>query len=243
MQKAKETAGKFVKAREDMTKLLDLVEKTLDQSPFPVAPGIIFAWLLAILARRDNRDRSVIKDKGNQVIAIEGAIPQDVIPDLVTQQRLGLRTLMTFATGQDEAQGITQPIDFGMDFGAKAAATPSQRLRVLPTVFLTPLPRTDARAQCSHPASHFPYQGHRQNGPSSVPTRDGRTTGQSVCRHCSSSHIQPGASAIEPHFEASTSWLRQSGDTHFRVPHTPVGTPVESPRLSSIDRHVMLWLS
>jgi hypothetical protein len=30
MEKAKETAGKLVKAREDMAKMLDLVEKTLD---------------------------------------------------------------------------------------------------------------------------------------------------------------------------------------------------------------------
>jgi hypothetical protein len=243
MQETQKPASKLVKAREDMTKLLDLVKKTLDQRPFPVAPGIILTRRLTILARRDNWNRAVVNDKGPQVIAIESAIPQDVVSNLVTQQRFGLGTLMAFATGQDKAQGIAQSVDFRMDFGAKAAPTPPQRLCGLSTVFLTPPPRKDAPAQCFHPASHFPCQGRRQNGSSSGPIRHARTTPQSVCRHCSSSHIQPGASAIEHHFEASISWPQQTGDSRFLAPHTPVGKPLESPRLSSIDRHVMLWLS
>ena len=146
MQETKETASELVKAREDTTKMLDLVEKTLDQGAFSIAPGIILTWLLPILARRDDRDRTVVKDEGYQVITIEGPIPQDIVPDLVAQQRFGLRALMAFAPRQEEAQRITQPIDFGMDFSAKAAATPPQGLRVLPTVFLTlPLHR-DGRA-------------------------------------------------------------------------------------------------
>jgi hypothetical protein len=78
MQKAKETAGQLVKAREDMTTMLDLVEKTLDQSPFTVAPGVILTRDLTILARRDDWDRPVVNDKGNEIITIEGAVCQNV---------------------------------------------------------------------------------------------------------------------------------------------------------------------
>ncbi len=213
MQKAKETAGELVEAREDVTKMLDLVEKTLDQSPFAVAPSIIVTRYLPILARRDDRDRAVVNDKGNEIITIKGTVCQNVIPDLFAQQRFGLCTLVTFATRQDKVQGITQPIDFGMDFGAKPAPTPSQGLRVLPTVFLTPPLHTDGHARYSHPPSHFPGRGHRQNRPSFVPTRRDHTSAQNVCRCCSSSHTQLATSATAPHCATSITHLLQSDGT------------------------------
>ena len=152
MQKAKETAGELVKAREDMTKMLDLVEKALDQRPFPVAPGVILTRRFTILARRNDWDCPLLDDEGNELITIESAVCQHIVPNLLAQQRFTLGALVAFAPGQDEVQGITQSIDFGMDFGAKPAPTAPQGLRVLSTLFLTPPPHTDGHAQCSHPA-------------------------------------------------------------------------------------------
>jgi hypothetical protein len=80
MQKAKETAGEFVKAREDMTKMLDLVEKTLDQGPFPVTPGVVLTRFLTIFTRRDDRDCPMVDDKGDEVITIKSAISQNMRP-------------------------------------------------------------------------------------------------------------------------------------------------------------------
>jgi len=243
MQKAKEATGKFVKAREAMTKLLHLVEKAFDQGLFSVTPSIILTRVLPILARQDHRGCPMLKDKGNEIIPIKGAIPQAILVDLFRQEGFSLSTFMAFASRQDEAQGITQAIDLGMDFGAKAASPPTQRLGILPTVFLTPPQRRDAPAPQNHRAAHFPNRGRRQNAASSVPPRRAHTNGQSACRHYSSCHIQPEASAIAPHCSASISRLRQSADILFLAPHKPVGKPVEKPKLSSIDRRVVLWLS
>jgi len=94
-----------------MTKLLNLIEKTLDQSPFAVAPSVVRTRLLPVFARRNDWDRPPVNDKGDEVITIKGALAQDIFPDLLAQQGLALGTLMAFTTGQNEPQGIPQPID------------------------------------------------------------------------------------------------------------------------------------
>jgi hypothetical protein len=130
-----------------------------------------------------------------------------------------------------------------MDLGAEAAATPPQCLGFLPTVFLPPQPHTGARAPRCCRASHSPYPGPRQNGPSSVPTRRGRTIAQSVCRRCSSCHTRRATTATAHRSAAPTTPLPRSGDTCLRAQRILEGIPVGMPRLLSIDRHVRLFSS
>ena len=116
--------------------MLDFVDKALDQGAFPITIRIVLARLLAIFTRRNHRNRIMFKNKSDQIIAIIGAISQDIVTQLVAQERLALGTIMAFTAGQREAQGIAQRIRFYMDFGAESTATAPQGLGILSTVFL-----------------------------------------------------------------------------------------------------------
>lgn len=115
--------------------MLDFVDKTFDQSPFPIAIRIIVARCFAIFARRDHWNRVMVENKGNQIITIISAIRQDIITQLVAQQRLTLGAIMSFAARQSEAQRIAQGIRFYVDFGAESTTVASQGLGVLSAVF------------------------------------------------------------------------------------------------------------
>ncbi len=223
--------------------MLDLVEKTLDQRPFPVAPGVIRPWGLAAFARWDHRRATTRDDEGDERIGIITPISDDILTGETTDQRPRLGKVMLLAPGEPEAQRITQRIDTHMNLGAEPAPTTAQRLRRLTTVFLTPQPHTDGRGRpCCRP-SRSPCPGHRQNGPSCVPKHRGHTSEQSVYRRCSSYHTQRVATATVHRSVAPTTPLQQSGGTHFLAQRKREGKLVGIPGPLSIDRHVMLSLS
>src|SRR5215510_11629653 len=136
MQETEEASVELIKTRKQAAIMLDFVHETLDQGSFAVAPGVIVSRLFPVLARRNDRDRTVIDDKSDQIVVVIAAITQDILADFLSQQGLGLGTLMAFAARQDKTQGFAQPISFDMDFGAKATLTPTERLSGLSTLFL-----------------------------------------------------------------------------------------------------------
>lgn len=147
MQEAQKATVELIKTRENTTKMLNLVHQALNQSPLMVAPLVIGSWLFPVFARWDDGERTVGDDKSDQVIVVVAAIRQNILAQLLPQQSLGLGTFMAFTTGQDKVQGVAQSIGFDMDFGTKAARTPTERLGGLPTVFLRLQQRTDEREQ------------------------------------------------------------------------------------------------
>ena len=77
----------------------------------------------------------MVENKGDQIIAIICTISQNILTQLVAQERLALGAIMAFTARQREAQRITQRVRFYVDFGAESAATASQGLGFLSAVF------------------------------------------------------------------------------------------------------------
>ncbi len=82
--------------------LLELVHEAFHQSTLAVKPGVILALLPAVPARRDNRNRPLLDDMGQQVIAIIGSIGNHILSHLLPQQVFALRAIMPFAASQAE---------------------------------------------------------------------------------------------------------------------------------------------
>jgi len=203
-----------------MPKMLDLVDKALDQRPFSIAPGIILTRRLTVLARRDNRDRAVFDNEFNERIAIIPPIRQH----LLAQQVGRGRGIMAFTTCQSEVQRVAQPIHFDVNLGAEAAPTVPQRLRGLTAVFLTLLRHTGERARRCCQSSRSPGRDRPQNARTSAPRPRAHTNGKTVCRRWSISRSVRAVHATVRHCAASTTPLLQIGDSCFLDRHRPTSS-------------------
>lgn len=151
----------------------------------------------------------------------------------------GLTNIGCLSSGQAQTHRIAQPIHRDMNLGTEATATTSQRLRFLATTFFGRQQRRDERAQPYYQSSHFPCRGHQRNELTSVPILPDHTSGQSVCRRCSISHIRLVVVAIASRFGLSRARLRQNGDMllrSFRCTYS--GLLSGSPEFSSIVYHL-----
>jgi hypothetical protein len=243
MQGAKKPTGEFIKSREKMTVVLDFVHETFDPSPFVIAIGVVFTRFLAISARWNNGNSPMIKNKLNAFITVVAPIRQHMVTYFIAQQRFRLGDVMPFAAGQDEVQRVTPGVHFGMDFGAEATATTPQRLSFLSPVFLTPLPRRDARARRCCLASHFPCLDHPQNAPSCVPKHLYHTSVQSAYTHYSKVRIHSATSAIVRRFSASKAPLPQTGGSDLLTRRRYQGRSARTLGFLSIDRQVIVSVS
>jgi hypothetical protein len=79
MQEAEITTGELVKARKDMTKMLDLVDKALDQMALAVQPRIVVMWLLAARMRWDHRLSASLKHKVDKVLTCKDAVCNHIL--------------------------------------------------------------------------------------------------------------------------------------------------------------------
>jgi len=243
MQEAKKSTGELFKSGEKTTVMLDFVHETFDQRPFVITIGIVLTRFLTVFARRNNGNGPMLKNKLNEGITVIAPIGQHILTGVFTQQIFSLGDVMPFTARQDEVQRVAQRIDFDVNFGAEPATTTPQRLGFLPTVFLTPLPRRDARARRYCPASHFPCPDQPRTRSSCVPRSLCHTSAQSAYTRYSMARIHWVTSAIARHFLASTARLPQIDGSALLARHRCQDTPGEIPGFSSIGHHVIELVS
>lgn len=118
--------------------MLHFVDEALDQVPLFVKVFVVVTLLSPRLRRRNNGLRALVNNVLNEVFGIIGAVADEIVGQLqkAYNQRFRLRDVMTLTGRQQKAQRVSQAIDAHVDFGAKAAATASERLGALVTVFL-----------------------------------------------------------------------------------------------------------
>lgn len=235
--------SKFVKARENPAKLLDLVDETFDQMPLAVHPAVIVALGFCPLVRRNDGFCSPLGNLVNQGLGGVASISNDVFGFQSRQQVRRLGNLMRLPRRQAQAQGIAQGIHHHMHFGTEPTPATSQRLRRLTAAFFVRLPRTGERAQSCCQSSHFPCRHRWQKHSAFAPTPPHCTTGQTAYRYYSSSHTRSAAVATVRHCARSITRLRQIGGTAPLVPHTHSGRLSRMPEFSSIRRQIVSHLS
>src|SRR5262245_21714688 len=135
MKEAQEAASEFVKARNDMAKMLDFVDETLHQMAFTIQPSIIIAWLLAALMRWNDRDSASFKDKVDEVLTCIASVCNQLLIGKAFAHFNSLGTIMVLPCGQPHPHGVTQTIDTHMNLGAEPASAAAQRLFSLPARF------------------------------------------------------------------------------------------------------------
>lgn len=116
--------------------MLNLVDETLHQMALFIEMLVILSLLDAVFARRNHGNRFMLKNEGNHSSAIIATVGDHMVADAPRQQSLGLGHVMPLTSGKQKAQRIAQTVDRHVNFGTESAATASQRLRFLSTVFL-----------------------------------------------------------------------------------------------------------
>ena len=70
---------------------------------FSIAVLVIVAWLDSIFAGRDDGLSLLRGDGLKEWVSIIGLVGNDIVKVKGSEQSLGLRTVMSFTTGEDEA--------------------------------------------------------------------------------------------------------------------------------------------
>ena len=100
MDETQITDCQFVEASKDASVVLDLVDKTLDQMPFSIEPGIVLALELGRLMRRDDRLGAQGLDVGDERRARIAAISDHALEREAVQQRDGLGAVVALTCCQ-----------------------------------------------------------------------------------------------------------------------------------------------
>ena len=116
--------------------MLELVDATFDQVALLVLLLVIRARLGSVIARRDDCYRPADFDEGNEGIAVIPSVGNNIVAGQVAQQRLGLGDVMSLTRCELDDERIAQSIYHDVNLGAESAPAPSERLGLLPTVFL-----------------------------------------------------------------------------------------------------------
>ena len=243
MEKAQVTRRQFVEARKDTAEMLDLVDETFDQMTLPVPPAVIVAGLLGTLVRWNDRYCPLLDNPIDQRLSGVAAICNNVLSAQTFQQCLSLGTFVRLSRRQAHTQGIAQPVDGEMDFGAETTSTTPQRLALLSAAFFVRRLRKDERVQSSRPPARFPYPGRWRSAQTSAPKRPRHTSVQTACRHYSSCHIRSAVNAIVLRCGVSRVPLRQTADTCVPTRLLPADIAAGMLGFSSILRLVVLRFS
>lgn len=133
MQESVETAGEFVVARGDATKLLEPIEKAFNQMARLVAMPIDWALIDSVATRRDIGDSVGGFDDSDQLIAVVAFVGGNSSGWNIRNQRGTLGHIGDLPAGQDQTQRIAQGIDARMNFRRQSTARSADRL--IATVF------------------------------------------------------------------------------------------------------------
>src|SRR5258708_13033264 len=102
--------------------MFDLVEESLDQIAIPVDILVVGDDLRSGAGRRDHCLGADLRNAGAKAVGIITLVGEQLVERQPPDQRLGLEDVVHVARGQDETNGIAEPIDAHADLRARAAA-------------------------------------------------------------------------------------------------------------------------
>lgn len=129
---AHEVGEEFVISGGDAAELLEFIEEAFDAVSFLVDGAIISVLMSALRHGRNDRGRVVVEDGVVQAVGVIGAIGEDIAGLETVDQCFSLADVAILPRRTDQAQGITQSLDSGVDFGGQAAFGPTQALGIRP---------------------------------------------------------------------------------------------------------------
>ena len=132
MNSGQEISGEFVVAGGDGSKVLEFIEKPLDQVAFAVKREIVRPRDLAIELWGDDRDDSPLGEAIDERIGVVGFVADQGLRIGAVNQRLCASQIVGLPWREYQVDGIAQGIDERVDFGGQSAARPPDRL---PAVF------------------------------------------------------------------------------------------------------------
>lgn len=103
--------------------MLDLVNKAFDQVSFTIKMPVIFTLHEAIAFRWNHRKNAFGSDRFKQLVRIIAFIGNQDLRREVSNQRSGVRAVMTLAARQMKTQRIAQCVNGNVNLGGKATAT------------------------------------------------------------------------------------------------------------------------
>jgi len=134
LEKAKITRRQFIKARKDVTKVLEFVHTTFGNMTLPIQMCVVITRLAPMLPGWHNWKGPQVFDQFNDRSRSLPFIRNDVVAVASCQKRWDLRHIVALSTCEHTIQGIPQGIHDQMDFGTEPALTASERLGRLPPV-------------------------------------------------------------------------------------------------------------
>ena len=129
---AHEVGEQLVVSCGDTPELLQLAEEALDGVALPVEMFVIGALDLAIALGWDDHLRPGIDDGLDEMVGVVTLVGDDGISVEPFDQVMGQGDVIALTRCTDEANGKSQSITGGMDFGAQASARPAQALGIRP---------------------------------------------------------------------------------------------------------------
>lgn len=112
--------------------MLEFAEEALDSVTLSVKMFVVGALNLAVALGWDDDLRSALDHGVGETVGIVTLVGDDGIRLEALDQLLSQGDVVALARRIDEADGKTQSVTFGMDFGAQAAARPAQALGIRP---------------------------------------------------------------------------------------------------------------
>jgi len=138
MDRGEEVDGGLVVSSCDGTEALEATVEVLDEVARLVGLLVERAGLSAVALWRDDAGlASGLERLDDAPVGIEGFVSQQSIGFHVRQQGVGALQIMGLTRSQEEADGIAQGIDQGMDLGAQPAFAAADRL-IRAVFFLAP---------------------------------------------------------------------------------------------------------
>jgi hypothetical protein len=129
MDCGEEIGSGLVVARCDGAELLEATVEVFDEMARLVDLLVERARVLAVAFWRDDAGlASCLERPDDAQVGIESLVGQQSISLHVRQQSVRPLQIMGLAWGQEEAEGIAQSIDQGVDLGAQSAFAPADRL-------------------------------------------------------------------------------------------------------------------
>lgn len=134
MQEGIESTGEFVVSGGDATELLESIEEALNQMASPVAMPVDRPFVFPIATGRNVGASARRFDGLDQFVTVIAFVGSNRGGLDASNQGRALGDIGDLSSGQNQAKGVTQGIDAGMDLGGQPASRTADRL--IATVFL-----------------------------------------------------------------------------------------------------------
>src|SRR6266446_162244 len=123
-----EVAGRLLVPGRNTPVLLDPIDEPLRKVAFFIKILVILSLENPILLRRDHRLRPAHFDRQNKIISVIPFICNHRFGIMTFDQRLTLVDIGLLPPGQDELDGVSQPVDGDVQLGPEPAPRAPQRL-------------------------------------------------------------------------------------------------------------------